>query len=143
MSIQISAGIQTAFPRVSTEWLIFGNAKEWLQTGTDILIDHYDVALREASQAVSQASRVRWTEAWEIAIKWTRCNVKCLREVTLQWASRAVARLMRDDGGEGTSQAPKKQVCKILGQATFFSNQKKRGSQSSGGRRGAEEREND
>lgn len=41
MAMQISAGIQPAFPKVSTEWLVFGNAKNWLETGKDILVGLY------------------------------------------------------------------------------------------------------
>lgn len=42
MADQISSGIQPAFPKVDTKWLIFGNAKNWLNTSVDILKDHYE-----------------------------------------------------------------------------------------------------
>jgi len=40
----MSSGIQPALPDINTEWLIFGNAKNWHQTGTDILEQGYSIS---------------------------------------------------------------------------------------------------
>lgn len=113
MAFQISAGIQPAFPMVSTEWLILGNAKNWLNTGTDILVDHHEKALQEVGLAVSHASRVRWREAWEIAVKWARRGLKSLRESTVCRSLAEVTRLLtreegdeEDEGGEVLGYVP-------------------------------------
>ncbi|CAM4695526.1 unnamed protein product [Leuciscus chuanchicus] len=116
MAYQISVGIQPAFPRVSTEWLIFVNAKNWLNTGLDILSGHHERALQEAGlqeagQAVSHASRGRWREAWEITVKWARRGLKTLRESTVRRAFSEVTRLLTreegDDGGETSGYVPR------------------------------------
>lgn len=59
---------------------------------------------------VVYASRVRWKEAWQIAIKWTHWGIKRIKEEMIRRASIAVAHLQSQRGpqgqGEGTSQTP-------------------------------------
>lgn len=136
MAYQISAGIQPAFPRVSTEWLIFGNAKNWLNIRLDILSDHHERALQEASQAVSHASRVRWREAWEIAVKWARRGLKTLRESTVRRAFAEVTRLLTreegDDGGETSGYVPRESRAGPSSSSSSFGKQAKAGEEEAG-----------
>ncbi|KAK9972744.1 hypothetical protein ABG768_026031, partial [Culter alburnus] len=79
-------------------WLIFGNAKNWLHTGVDILKDHYGEALQEARAELLEASRDRWDEAWQVAIRWARRNLKTIREATIERATAVVRRIMTREG---------------------------------------------
>ena len=113
MACSMSAGIQPAFPSVNTKWLIYGNAKNWLNNSLDILKEHHEQALVEASQAVFLASRVRWREAWEIAAKWARRGLRTLRESTVRQAFTEASRISAgeegdDDGGETSGYVPRK-----------------------------------
>lgn len=93
---RLSTVVQPAIPNPTTELLIYGNARNWLHIGVDILQDHYREALRTAQADLVSASRVRWEEAWQIAIKWARRNLKMLRETTIQSATSAINSLMTD-----------------------------------------------
>ncbi|CAM4733364.1 unnamed protein product [Leuciscus chuanchicus] len=57
------------------------------------------------------ASRVRWREAWEIAVKWARRGLKSLRESTVRRAFAEVTRLLAreegDEGGEASGYVPR------------------------------------
>lgn len=79
---QIATGVQPALPSLNTEWLIFGNARNWLHTGVDILKDHYGEALQEARAELLEASHIRWEEAWQVAIMWAHRNLKTIQEAT-------------------------------------------------------------
>ncbi|MGL4283373.1 MAG: hypothetical protein ACRCSI_07060 [Eubacterium aggregans] len=64
---QLATSVRPALPSLNTEWLIYGNARNWLHTWVDILRDHYKGALDEAKAELRASSRVRWEEAWQVA----------------------------------------------------------------------------
>lgn len=90
--------VQPALPSFNTEQLIFGNARNWLHTGVDILKDHYEEALQKARAELLETSRVHWEEAWQVAIRWARHNLKTVREATIERATAAVTRMMTGEG---------------------------------------------
>lgn len=94
MANQIATGVQPALPSLNTEWLIFGNARNWLHTGVDILKDHYGEALQEARAELLEASHVRWEEAWQVVIRWARHNLKTIRGAMIKRATATVTRMM-------------------------------------------------
>lgn len=94
MANQIVTGIRPALPNLNTEWLIYGNARNWLHTGVDILRDHYEGALQMARRELLETSRVRWEEVWQVAIRWAQRNLKTIQETTIKLATTAVTWLM-------------------------------------------------
>ncbi|MGL5565369.1 MAG: hypothetical protein ACRDC4_06510 [Plesiomonas sp.] len=91
---QLTSVSKPVFPKAKTEWLGFGNAKNWLYTGTIILQQHYEQVLREAGEDIKVMPRARWEEAWEVACKWARNNLKIVRPRTCQLAREEVRRLL-------------------------------------------------
>ncbi|MGL5564576.1 MAG: hypothetical protein ACRDCE_07620 [Cetobacterium sp.] len=96
------AGIaRPAFPNTKTEWLGFGNAKNWLYTGTVILEGHYGEALKEARELVKVMPRDRWRDAWEVACKWAGKNLRTVGPLTMRLAKRELEQLLSGAGDAG------------------------------------------
>ncbi|KAG1957531.1 uncharacterized protein LOC120471830 [Pimephales promelas] len=106
LAAQISGGIQPAFPNLTVKWLIFGNANNWLNTEMDILTQHYQDTLEAARLAMNHMSKDRWRDAFVIATKWARRNIKKIREGTIREAYEAITRIITQGERAGPSEAP-------------------------------------
>ncbi|MGL5566425.1 MAG: hypothetical protein ACRDC4_11955, partial [Plesiomonas sp.] len=102
---QAAGSIRPALPSMETDWLTYGNARNWLHTGTQILQGHYEQALWGARIDLQNEDQVRWNEAWEVAVKWGRRSIKGLKNRTIGLAGDQVRAAMTGRPDLGTTAA--------------------------------------
>lgn len=107
---RLYSSIHPARPNQTTDWWIYGNARNWLHTEVDILKDHYKDTLDTIKQEILNSSLVRWEEAWRIATKWTKRNVKSIQDNTITRASLTITRLLTDETTSDQEPGPSSEI---------------------------------
>ncbi|KAG9260799.1 hypothetical protein AMEX_G25721 [Astyanax mexicanus] len=86
--------IKPATPTDRTETLLYGNARNWLHTTLHILEEHYLQKIGELASDIKSYNCSRWREAWQVAIRWARRNLKKIQTSTIQWATAEITQLL-------------------------------------------------
>lgn len=73
---QLEVLVKPAMPTPNTESMLYGNARNWLHNSLQILEDHYQLAVNNSVQRIRELQLTRWQEAWSVAMKWARRNLK-------------------------------------------------------------------
>ena len=87
--------IKPANPNTLTDTLLYGNARNWLHTSLQILEEHYQGVIRDIVLKINSMDLNRWKEAWQIAIKWSRRNLRHIQNSTIHWATLEISEHMR------------------------------------------------
>ena len=90
----LEAEIRPAMPTEATGMLLYGNARNWLCTGIQVLEEHYVEALTNTQWEILDLPLDRWTEAWEVAIRWAKKNLNRLTDDTVEAATQEMKRLV-------------------------------------------------
>ncbi|KAL2076567.1 hypothetical protein ACEWY4_027763 [Coilia grayii] len=93
----LERAILPAMPSYDTNLMLYGNARNWLCTGLQVLENHYLEIQRQSRQGILGLPLDRWEEAWTVAIKWGRRNIKQLHGTTIDTATDGIKRLIGGD----------------------------------------------
>lgn len=88
--------IRPACPNDHTALMLNGNARNWLHNSLQIMEDHYTTKLRETTQTLKTLSLDQWEEAWQVAIRWNKRNLKNIKESTITATTAILKNLIKD-----------------------------------------------
>ncbi|TNN43011.1 hypothetical protein EYF80_046808 [Liparis tanakae] len=89
----LSGVIVPSTPRDGTSHKLEGNALNWLQTGLQVLEEHYEEILEETRAGLCRMREVDHQEAWEVAVKWMEKKYRGRDEESLVRAEEDMAKL--------------------------------------------------
>ena len=94
----LEAVIKPANPNPATQLMLYGNARNWLHTSLQILENHYEKTIQEKEIIIKQLAKNSWEEAWKVAIRWTKKNLKKVKVGTILEASKKITELLQGHG---------------------------------------------
>lgn len=83
VSNTLEATIRPANPNYHTQLMLTGNARNWLHNSLQILEDHYLTTIKETEKILGTLQLDNWEDAWKVAIRWNRRNLKNIKDTTI------------------------------------------------------------
>lgn len=94
---KLEKSVKAAIPTPTTELMLFGNARKWLDNSLNILANHYTESIQNLGTIIKITATNTWKPAWQVAIRWARRNLKRLQETTIQETTEIVTKLIEGE----------------------------------------------
>ena len=94
---RLESVIKPAVPTVTTNLMLYGNARNWLHTGLQMLEDHYEKTLKETETNIKQLTVHEWKKALKVAIQWSQRNLREASRIVLSLILLRIAKLVLGD----------------------------------------------